>query len=161
MINKALFSAFLAAGFAGCAGAAIAQDRAPALELRTQIGPSLDAPERLDSIAARKCTSLTDSGLGYSILKSGAGPSPGPAARVRVAYAGYFLSDGAKFDTGDNSSFAVNGVIPGFQEGLQLMQRGAVYRLCVPSRLGYGARGAGAAIPPDSHLIFLLMLRDF
>lgn len=133
----------------------------PDQERRNITEPGLEAPDRLSSITARKCSLRTDTGLGYTIVKSGEGPSPGPAARVRVAYAGYFLSDGLKFDANDNTGFAVNGVIPGFQEGLQLMQRGAVYRLCVPSRLGYGERGAGAAIPPNSHLIFLLMLRDF
>lgn len=119
------------------------------------------APDRLGTIAARKCEKRTDSGLGYSMLETGIGVSPEPADRVRVAYAGYFLSNGAKFDGSPSSAFRVNGVIPGFSEGLQLMQRGATYRLCIPARLGYGARGAGNVIPPNSHLIFLVQLQNF
>ncbi len=137
----------------------IASFSGPALANGTD--SSFAAPDRLGSMAARICEKRTDSGLGYSILKSGSGASPEPTDRARVAYAGYLLSNGAKFDGSASSAFPVSGVIPGFSEGLQLMQRGATYRLCIPARLAYGARGAGNVIPPNSHLIFLVQLQNF
>ena len=100
----------------------------------------------------------TASGLQYQILTPGkGGERPGPKDVVRVHYEGKLLS-GKVFDSsiarGEPIEFPVDQVIPGWTEALQLMKVGAKYRLFIPSRLGYGAHGAGNAIPPHSSLIF-------
>lgn len=125
-------------------------------------GEAVFAPaDTLGSIALRRCDQRTSSGLGYQILENGKGARPTDADKVTVGYAGYFLTNGARFDAGRPVTFPVTGVIPGFSEGVKLMNRGSTYRLCIPSQLGYGARGAGGAIPPNSHLIFIVEMIDF
>ena len=99
----------------------------------------------------------TKSGLQYQILREGDGAKPGPRNTVKVHYEGK-LPNGQVFDSsiarGEPVEFPVDQVIPGWTEALQLMKTGAKYRLFIPSRLGYGAQGAGNAIPPHSTLIF-------
>ena len=99
----------------------------------------------------------TKSGLQYQILKEGNGEKPGPKSTVKVHYEGK-LPNGVIFDSsiarGEPIDFPVDQVIAGWTEALQLMKVGAKYRLFIPSRLGYGAHGAGNAIPPHSTLIF-------
>ena len=99
----------------------------------------------------------TKSGLQYQILREGDGAKPGPRDTVKVHYEGK-LPNGQVFDSsiarGEPVEFPVDQVIPGWTEALQLMKTGAKYRLFIPSRLGYGAQGAGNAIPPHSTLIF-------
>jgi FKBP-type peptidyl-prolyl cis-trans isomerase len=99
----------------------------------------------------------TASGLQYQVLKEGNGPTPSETDRVKVNYLGKLL-DGKEFDSSytrkEPAVFAVNGVIPGWTEGLQLMKMGGNYRLWVPSKLAYGARGAGRMIGPNAMLIF-------
>lgn len=99
----------------------------------------------------------TASGLQYEVITAGEGVSPGPTDKVNVHYHGT-LVDGSVFDSsvdrGEPISFPVNGVIQGWQEALQLMKVGDKWRVFIPSDLGYGARGAGAKIPPHSTLIF-------
>ena len=99
----------------------------------------------------------TASGLQYQVLKEGTGAAIKETDRVKVHYRGT-LSDGTEFDSSyarnQPAVFDVAGVIPGWTEGLQLMKFGGKYRLWVPSKLAYGARGAGQAIGPNSLLIF-------
>ncbi|MBO5668552.1 MAG: FKBP-type peptidyl-prolyl cis-trans isomerase [Lentisphaeria bacterium] len=99
----------------------------------------------------------TKSGLQYQVLKEGTGDKPGRRDTVKVHYEGK-LPNGTVFDSsiarGEPIEFPVDQVIPGWTEALQLMKTGAKYRLFIPSRLGYGAHGAGNAIPPHSTLIF-------
>ncbi len=99
----------------------------------------------------------TKSGLQYQILRDGSGEKPGPHDTVKVHYEGK-LPNGKVFDSsiarGEPIEFPVDQVIAGWTEALQLMKVGAKYRLFIPSRLGYGAHGAGNAIPPHSSLIF-------
>ena len=99
----------------------------------------------------------TKSGLQYQILVDGNGDKPGPHDVVKVHYEGK-LPNGQIFDSsiarGEPIEFPVDGVIAGWTEALQLMKTGAKYRLFIPSRLGYGAHGAGNAIPPHSSLVF-------
>ena len=77
--------------------------------------------------------------------------------QVTCHYEG-MLHDGTLFDSsiqrGEPATFALNQVIAGWTEGLQLMQEGAKYRFFIPYHLGYGERGAGNAIPPYSALVF-------
>jgi len=96
---------------------------------------------------------VTASGLQYQILAEGNGNRPGATDFVTVNYAGSLIS-GQVFDKGDGIRFPLNGVIPGWTEGLQLMQQGAKFRFYIPSALAYGNRGAGHVIPPDATLIF-------
>ncbi|MGD8175171.1 FKBP-type peptidyl-prolyl cis-trans isomerase [Marinimicrobium sp. ARAG 43.8] len=104
----------------------------------------------------------TDSGLQYKVLEEGEGASPGPNDTVTVHYRGRLL-DGTEFDSsyerGEPVSFAVNGVISGWTEGLQLMSEGAKYELYIPSDLAYGPGGNGP-IPPSSALIFEVELLE-
>ena len=99
----------------------------------------------------------TKSGLQYQILRDGTGEKPGAHDVVKVHYEGK-LPNGKVFDSsiarGEPIEFPVDQVIAGWTEALQLMKVGAKYRLFIPSRLGYGAHGAGNAIPPHSSLIF-------
>jgi FKBP-type peptidyl-prolyl cis-trans isomerase FklB len=96
------------------------------------------------------------SGLQYMILQPGTGPKPAATDKVKCSYEGRLL-DGTVFDSsvkqGGPIEFAVNGVIAGWTEALQLMPVGSKWRLFVPSNLGYGDQQAGA-IKPGSTLIF-------
>ena len=91
------------------------------------------------------------------ILKDGNGKKPKATDTVKCHYEG-FLIDGTVFDSsvqrGEPASFALNQVIAGWTEGLQLMQEGAKYRFFIPYILGYGEGGAGSSIPPFATLIF-------
>lgn len=103
----------------------------------------------------------TASGLQYEVLKEGTGKQPSGTSTVEVHYKGTLI-DGTEFDSSykrnQTISFPLNQVIKGWQEGVQLMKEGAKYKLYVPSELGYGARGAGASIPPNATLIFEIEL---
>ena len=97
------------------------------------------------------------SGLQYKVLAEGKGTSPNPTDNVTVHYRGT-LVDGTEFDNSYKrekpATFRVDGVIAGWTEALQRMKPGAKWQLFVPAKLGYGDRGAGPLIPPDSTLIF-------
>ena len=100
----------------------------------------------------------TSSGLRYRILNEGSGDdSPGPESLVSVHYRGK-LTNGLEFDSSykrnQPTSFPVKGVIRGWTEALQLMKEGDKWELIIPPNLGYGSKGAGNIIPPDSTLIF-------
>jgi FKBP-type peptidyl-prolyl cis-trans isomerase len=100
----------------------------------------------------------TASGLQYTVIKEGTGPKPGPNDQVKVQYLGTLI-DGTKFDSsydrGQPAQFALNGVIPGWTEALQLMTVGSKYKLFIPSSLGYGERGTpGGPIGPNATLVF-------
>ncbi|MBF0169566.1 MAG: FKBP-type peptidyl-prolyl cis-trans isomerase [Nitrospinae bacterium] len=105
----------------------------------------------------------TASGLQYKELKKGKGPRPGLADEVKVHYRGSLI-DGTEFDSsypaGEPAVFGLNGVIPGWVEGLQLMPLGSTYRFFIPPHLAYGDRGAGTTIGPDATLIFDVELLD-
>lgn len=85
------------------------------------------------------------------------GKKPTAKDTVMCHYEG-MLIDGTVFDSsyqrGEPATFPLQQVIAGWTEGLQLMQEGAKYRFFIPYRLGYGAGGAGASIPPFAALIF-------
>ena len=102
----------------------------------------------------------TASGLRFETLEAGTGPKPNPEDAVLVMYEGR-LADGTVFDASPEPvGFGVSQLIPGFTEGLLLMNQGGVYRLRIPAALAYGAQGAGEAVPPNSDLEFLVMLID-
>lgn len=105
----------------------------------------------------------TDSGLQYEVLTAGTGDLAKPSDTVTVHYTGSLL-DGKVFDSsverGEPATFALNRVIPGWTEGVALMNVGSKYKLYIPSELGYGAQGAGADIPPNSTLVFEVELLE-
>jgi FKBP-type peptidyl-prolyl cis-trans isomerase FkpA len=100
---------------------------------------------------------VTKSGLVYRSLKEGTGASPAATDRVKVHYKGTF-SDGKEFDSSykrnEPTEFPLNGVIPCWTEGVQLMKTGGKAKLTCPSAIAYGQRGAGGVIPPNATLVF-------
>jgi len=105
---------------------------------------------------------IRPSGLQYEILVETTGPKPAFTDMVKVNYEGRLI-DGqifsSTYDYGEPISFALNQVIPGWSEGLQLMSAGSKYRFFIPSEIAYGASGEGP-IPPYSTLIFVVELLE-
>lgn len=99
----------------------------------------------------------TASGLQYQVLTQGSGIKPRESDTVTVHYRGT-LVDGTEFDSSYNrrepATFAVNAVIPGWVEALQLMSEGSKWMLFIPSDLAYGPGGTGGTIGPNATLIF-------
>lgn len=100
---------------------------------------------------------ILPSGLQYKVITEGSGKSPKATDTVTVNYRGT-LTDGTEFDSsykrGQPATFAVNGVIPGWTEALQLMKEGAKWQIVIPSNLAYGEKGAGNSIGPNAVLVF-------
>ena len=107
----------------------------------------------------------TASGLKYTDLVVGKGASPVAGKQVKVHYTGT-LENGKKFDSSvdRNEPFSfvigVGQVIPGWDEGVMTMKVGGKRKLIIPSKLGYGASGAGGVIPPNATLLFDVELLD-
>lgn len=101
----------------------------------------------------------TPSGLKYWELKKGSGAVAKAGDSVQVHYTGW-LTEGKKFDSSvDRGSpfvfkLGAGMVIKGWDEGVAGMKVGGKRQLHIPAELGYGARGAGDAIPPNAALIF-------
>lgn len=110
--------------------------------------------------AQRLCASRTATGLGYTVLRAATGPRPATGDTVLVNYIGYLATTGAVFDQGMQSAFPVDGVIPGFSQGLTTMAKSGVMRFCIPAALGYGAQGTGP-IPANADLVFQVELLDY
>lgn len=106
------------------------------------------------------CATTTAEGLSYTVIKPGKGERPNAESKVIVNYKGMLTADGTEFDSGQAAQFPVGGVIRGFAQGLQLMQAGGSYRLCIPAALGYGAAGTGP-IPANADLVFEVDLLSF
>jgi len=117
------------------------------------LNPTLPAGQRL-------CAAKTASGLGYTVLRPATGAKPAAADFVLVNYIGYLAATGAVFDQGMQAAFQVNGVIPGFSEGLQTVAKTGIVRFCVPAAMGYGAESSGP-IPANSDLVFQVELLDY
>ena len=117
----------------------------------------------LEENAAKEGVTVTDSGLQYEVLEEGDGPKPSVDDTVSVHYVGTLL-DGTEFDSsiarGEPAEFPLKGVIPGWTEGVQLMNVGSKYRFVIPSDLAYGDRGAGQAIGPGETLVFEVELLE-
>lgn len=101
--------------------------------------------------------STTATGLQYQVISEGSGERPTGLSTVRVHYEGKLL-DGTVFDSsvqrGEPAEFALNRVIPGWTEGVQLMTVGSKYRFWVPSDLAYGETGTPGPIGPNQTLMF-------
>ena len=145
-------------------------------EYNAKFGAVLAAKAKYLTDTKAKATE-TASGLRYKIIQAGAGKKPADGANVFINYAGY-LEDGSLFDSciesvnKDYGKYDENrakqngyqpfpfqygkkeGLIPGFIEGLNLMSFGDKMLVFIPSKLGYGERGAGNVIPPNANIIF-------
>jgi FKBP-type peptidyl-prolyl cis-trans isomerase FkpA/FKBP-type peptidyl-prolyl cis-trans isomerase FklB len=117
----------------------------------------------LDKAGAEKGAVKTASGLIVTTIKPGAGPSPKATDKVKVHYHGT-LPDGTVFDSSvqrnEPATFPLNGVIPCWMEGVQLMKVGGKSRLVCPPTLAYGDRGAPPRIKPGATLVFEVELLE-
>ncbi len=99
----------------------------------------------------------TASGLQYKVLRPGTGAKPKATDNVKVHYEGRLLSgevfDGS-YQRGQPAEFPLNGVIPGWTEGVQLMEVGSKFQFYIPSDLAYGDMGQGGTIKPGATLVF-------
>lgn len=101
----------------------------------------------------------TESGLRYKLIQKGDGTKAEKGKKVSVHYEGS-LVDGQVFDSSYRRNspidfqLGVGQVIPGWDEGIALLQVGDKARFVIPSNLAYGSAGAGGVIPPDATLIF-------
>ena len=125
---------------------------------RAQVAMAQPAVAFLASNAKREGVRSTPSGLQYQVVREGSGPRATAADTVLVDYDGK-LADGTTFDAssrhGGPAQLPVGGLIPGWVEGLQLMNPGSKYKFWIPPELGYGPAGAGnGVIPPNALLIF-------
>lgn len=123
-----------------------------------QAGTNREAGEKfLAENKTRTGVFTTPSGLQYMVLRQGSGARPRATDKVRVNYRGTLL-DGTVFDSsydrGQPVEFMLSQVIAGWTEGVAMMPIGAKYRFWVPAALGYGDKGAGEQIGPNSTLVF-------
>lgn len=113
--------------------------------------------------AGKSGVMTTASGLQYQELRAGKGAHPKVTDTVRVDYVGTLL-DGTKFDStyaiDHSATLALNQVLPGWSEGVQLMTVGSKYKLWVPAKLAYGDRGKPGEIEPNAPLVFEVELLE-
>ncbi|MBM3984997.1 MAG: hypothetical protein FJ296_04800 [Planctomycetes bacterium] len=135
----------------------LAQDAPAARAAAPQLAPPTPLPG--DPLPEGSTWSTTASGLRWALRAKGdeTKARPGRTDTVSVFYAGY-LEDGSKFDERTRAqgpiSFALNQVIPGWTEGLQLMHPGTRIKLHIPWQAAYGEAGSPPKIPGRSNLIF-------
>lgn len=151
-------------------------------QYRTQFGPVIAAKAKyLTDIKAT--ATETASGLKYKLIHAGNGKKPADGSNVLINYAGY-LEDGSLFDSSienvnkEYGKFDENrakqngyqpfpfpygkkdGLIPGFIEGLSMMNYGDKALVFIPAKLGYGEKGAGNVIPPNANIIFEIEMTE-
>jgi FKBP-type peptidyl-prolyl cis-trans isomerase FklB len=132
-------------------------------EQRRAVGEKnkVDGQEFLTANQRKAGVVTLPSGLQYTVIKSGNGPTPAASDSVVTHYHGTLI-DGTVFDSSverdEPAEFPVGGVIRGWTEALQKMKVGDKWRLFVPSELAYGPRGAGQDIGPNAVLIFEIEL---
>ncbi|MEO8432514.1 MAG: FKBP-type peptidyl-prolyl cis-trans isomerase [Acidobacteriota bacterium] len=135
--------------------------------LLATLSPSfLRADEKAEKNSEPKMTK-TASGLQYEDVKVGAGASPKSGQTCVMHYTGWLWENGEKgkkfdssVDRGKPFEFVIGQgqVIKGWDEGVSTMKVGGTRTLLIPPALGYGARGAGGAIPPNATLVFDVVL---
>lgn len=111
----------------------------------------------LEANKSKPGVKTTASGLQYQVITEGSGRKPTESDQVKVHYTGTLIN-GEKFDSshdrGQPATFPLNGVIPGWTEGLQLMSEGSKYKLFIPASLAYGEQGTPGPIGPNATLVF-------
>jgi FKBP-type peptidyl-prolyl cis-trans isomerase len=157
------FAAFLTAAVVLVAFASFTLESVMAADAVEVPHPTLPKGAGKLDADAPKTFATTPSGLQYRVLRKGTGANPKASNTVEVHYHGW-LDGGKVFDSsysrGESIEFPLNGVIPGWTEGMQLVGEGGMIELLIPSGLGYGKRGAPPVIPPDATLHFLVELLD-
>jgi peptidylprolyl isomerase len=131
--------------------------------LATTVSVATTGVIAMSEAADAQPVTTTSSGLKIIDIKIGTGPSPKPGQTCVMNYTGWLYDNekkGAKFDSSldRNQPFSFpigqHQVIAGWDEGVASMKVGGKRTLIIPPELGYGARGAGAVIPPNATLIF-------
>jgi FKBP-type peptidyl-prolyl cis-trans isomerase FkpA len=121
------------------------------------ISSALAQNDFVQAAAKEPGAKVTASGLVFRSLQDGQGISPMATDKVRVHYRGTF-PHGKEFDSSykrnQTIEFPLNGVIPCWTEGVQLMKVGGKAKLTCPPAIAYGSRGAGGVIPPNATLQF-------
>ncbi len=138
----------------------VVRDRLPEIETKTKAIYDAYNKGELKSVIK-----TTDSGLKYIIHEPGdEGTKPAKGSQVSVHYYGMLAADGKMFDSsfknGQPYQFPVGmgQVIPGWDEGISLLNKGAKATLFIPAKLGYGAAGSPPVIPANADLIFYVEL---
>lgn len=140
----------------------VAQRRTEAEADRASMGSvnAAEGDEFLLENRVKEGIQITDSGLQYQVLEMGDGARPAATDKVTVHYRGTLLN-GEEFDSsysrGEPISFALDQVIPGWTEGVQLMPVGSKFMFYIPPNLAYGPAGGGP-IGPNATLIFQVEL---
>jgi len=133
-----------------------------ALEIKTEQQRNIEK-EFLLKNASLPDIFITESGLQYRIIEEKSGAKPGIDDTVKVHYEGSLI-DGTIFDSSyerdEPEEIPLEMVIPGWAEGLMLMNEGSKYQIFVPSSLAYGERGLGQIIPSFSTLVFTIELLE-
>lgn len=142
-----------------------AAEAAPVVETLTPAQAGFKAgKEYIENLQKSDSTvKVTPSGLAYKVITPGAGATPSATSDVKVIYVGKHIN-GEEFDNsqGEAVEFNLQQVIPGFREGIMLMNKGSKYELYIPGELGYGARGIPqGGISPNELLVFDIDLVDF
>ena len=109
-----------------------------------------------------KKVKFTESGVGYKIIKKGKGSAIANETSIEVAYKGSLI-DGTVFDDSEGQyiEFNLDGVVPGFADGLRALKKGDKAILYIPGALAYGVMGQPAAgIEPNQMLIFEVEIKD-
>ena len=136
------------------------------------IGLNCSHPETEDSWAKHNLDFLkenlkkaevqsTASGLQYKMIREGTGRNPSASSTMNIHYTTKLITGetvDSSIDRGNPLAIRLDGVIPGLEEGLQLMKEGAVYEFYIPSRLAYGTTGAGGSIRASTTVIFYVEL---
>lgn len=115
-----------------------------------------------DTFAKEKGVKTSSTGLLYKVDKAGTGDAPKDSDTVVVNYKGTLI-DGKEFDNsytrGEPLSFRLDGVIPGWTEGLKNIKKGGKIKMVIPPELAYGKTGV-PGIPANSTLVFEVELLD-
>ncbi|MDE6135516.1 MAG: FKBP-type peptidyl-prolyl cis-trans isomerase [Muribaculaceae bacterium] len=100
------------------------------------------------------------SGLSYKVITPGSSDKPSETSTVTVKYEGRHLN-GDVFDSNDKVDFNLQGVVPGFREGIMQIGKGGKATLYIPGELAYGANGIPGTIAPNEMLVFDVEVLDF
>ena len=160
MYKKLLFIVALPIAIVSCSK----DDKSCGLTLSTAIAPASEVAAVQAYLTSNSITATQHpSGIFYKINQQGSGATPGACSTVTVKYKGT-LTSGAGFDSSYAVSpggvpFTLGGLIPGWQLGIPVIQKGGSIDLYIPPSLGYGANANGP-IPANSILIFKIDLVD-